>query len=259
MYDTSEAFLEPYIRRFSAMKAMGGVYRFIGKLFINSLYGRFGLKRNDQTTILTSLGEEQYYSNRFHIYDRLDLENGYILLTYSPKPVLEKYKLAGIYHSYKNDIQSYKKSYKFTESNVAIAAAITAVGRMRLYEDMVSVQKNGGKIAYCDTDSIFAQFDHSNTLGKTYGNVYYNPDLEETTFSEGVFLAPKMYAIKDRLTHIKGAPLNRVTFEEMKNLYIEKAANVAIDDITIFARKNLDIIKQSQNKVYSLWASDKRK
>uniref|UniRef100_A0A1X7TG59 DNA-directed DNA polymerase n=1 Tax=Amphimedon queenslandica TaxID=400682 RepID=A0A1X7TG59_AMPQE len=155
VYDCSEAFLEPYVKRFSEMKAMGGVYRFIGKLFINSLYGKFGLKRDDRLTILIPSHKEQYYSNRFDIYDRVDLENGYILLTFSPKPVLEKYKSGGIFSTYKKDSQTYRTSFKFTESNVAIAAAITALGRMRLHEDMMSVQKNGGKIAYCDSLGYF--------------------------------------------------------------------------------------------------------
>jgi hypothetical protein len=43
-------------------------------------------------------------------------------------------------------------------SNVAIAAAITARGRIKLHKGLMSTIKNGGRILYTDTDSIFAAF-----------------------------------------------------------------------------------------------------
>lgn len=73
---------------------------------------------------------------------------------------------------------------------------MTALGRIHLYNDICSVVKHGGRVAYCDTDSIYAHFD-SSPLGQWHGGVYWDPNNPDTCFEEGVFLAPKMYSIKN--------------------------------------------------------------
>jgi len=57
-------------------------------------------------------------------------------------------------------IITYKKENVESElkSNVSIAAAITAKARIRLYKGFEDCKKNGGRLLYCDTDSIFAAF-----------------------------------------------------------------------------------------------------
>ena len=102
---------------------------------------------------------------------------------------------------------AYKKRYSYGESNVAVAAAITSLGRIHLYNDMLAVSQHGGRVAYCDTDSIFAEFEDS-PLGKKHGSVYWDTENPLTRFEEGVFLAAKMYSIKDRHSHVKGGKVD---------------------------------------------------
>ena len=127
------------------VKDRGGVYRSIGKLFINSLYGRFGLNPKDELTIIITKEREEYYAHRFYITDRVEIDSN-LLLTYSPKPILELYKLNNIFINYKKDMLTYKKSHSYAESNVAVAAAITSLGRIHLYNDMLAVSQHGGKM-----------------------------------------------------------------------------------------------------------------
>lgn len=101
----------------------------------------------------------------------MEIDDNALLLTYSARPVLEFYKDSGIFSAYRKDLHTYKSNYRYTESNVGVAAAITALGRIKLYEDISSVLAHGGKVAYCDTDSIFAEFDDS-PVGNYHGGVY---------------------------------------------------------------------------------------
>lgn len=71
--------------------------------------------------------------------DNVEIDSDVHLLTYSARPVLDYYK----------------------DSGILLAAAITALGRIKLYKDICSVLEHGGKVAYCDTDSIFAEFEQS--------------------------------------------------------------------------------------------------
>ena len=170
IFKENKPLLKQYVEEFTKIKERGGAYRAIGKLFINSLYGRFALRPSDEITVVIPKEREDFYSHRFQVTDRVEI-GASLLLTYSAKPVLELYKANDIFSSYKKDLLQYKKKGFFIETNVALAAAITSLGRIRLYKDMISVQENGGKIAYCDTDSIFAQFEDS-PLGQQHGNVY---------------------------------------------------------------------------------------
>ena len=50
IFKECKPFLKQYVEEFTKVKDTGGVYRSIGKLFINSLYGRFGLNPKDKLT-----------------------------------------------------------------------------------------------------------------------------------------------------------------------------------------------------------------
>lgn len=256
VFSDSKAFLKDYVEDFTKVKEMGGAYRSIGKLFINSLYGRFGLKRSDETTVIISREDEQYYSDRFNILDRVEVGSN-LLLTYSSKPILEYYKENGIFSLYKGDSKRYKRSFKYGESNAAVAAAITALARIHLYKDIISVVEHGGEIAYCDTDSIFARFKEC-PLGQWHGNVYWEPDNPLTRFEEGVFLAPKMYSIKNLHTHIKGVKLDFVSHEKLLLCFKSKAAYLKVDTITQFYKENYDVVLRGIDKEFVLWDDDKR-
>ena len=256
IFKESKPFLQQYVEEFTKIKERGGVYRAIGKLFINSLYGRFALKPSDEISVVIPKEGEDYYSHRFQITDRVEI-GASLLLTYYAKPVLELYKANDIFSEYKKDLLQYKKKDFFMESNVAVAAAISSLGRIRLYKDIISVTENGGKIAYCDTDSIYAEFEE-NPLGKQHGSVYWDPDDSLTCFEEGVFLAPKMYSIKNLHTRVKGVKLDFATHESFLTSLKAKASSMKFESLNQFYRDGYDIMLKSVDKVYSLWQDDKR-
>jgi len=55
-------------------------------------------------------------------------------------------------------------------SNVIYAAIITSKARIKLYKSFISVQNNGGRLLYCDTDSIFAAY-KKDVTGETHGEI----------------------------------------------------------------------------------------
>ena len=54
-----------------------------------------------------------------------------------------------------------KSELPVKDFNVAIAAAVTAWARMKLWRSMDTVEQHGGKVFYCDTDSLITDMDLS--------------------------------------------------------------------------------------------------
>lgn len=114
--------LTPFLDHLNKLREEGGIKGQIGKLFINSFYGRLGIK--DEMMLLELVrGENQ------------NLDYGRI-----------------------GDLLVKRKTKKSAKGNIAMAAAITAKGRLKLYRGFKEVEKEGGRVLYCDTDSIFAAF-----------------------------------------------------------------------------------------------------
>jgi hypothetical protein len=44
--------------------------------------------------------------------------------------------------------------------NIAVASSISSKARVKLYRAFDEVLKNKGKLLYCDTDSVFAEFEN---------------------------------------------------------------------------------------------------
>ena len=84
-----------------------------------------------------------------------------------------------------------KKISKAKHILPAIAAFVTCYARLRLYSYMEKVQELGGEVYYCDTDSIVTDVvvPCSLELGDLKDEI---PEGIE----KGVFLLPKMYALK---------------------------------------------------------------
>jgi DNA polymerase elongation subunit (family B) len=57
----------------------------------------------------------------------------------------------------------YKKKSNNNIRNVSYASAIASKGRIKLYEGLKNVERDGGRILYYDTDSIFAAYPKNNT------------------------------------------------------------------------------------------------
>lgn len=149
------------------------------KLTMNSLYGKFGQKREKSRIIVNP-------------DDRVGLEVMYA------------------------DMEIYKKGTRSRGGHIlpAIAAFVTAYARIHLHQIFKNIEEMGGKVYYCDTDSVLT--DVVLPCGEKLGEL--KDVLNQTC--EAVFLAPKMYALRtqDGKEYVvcKGFPREKFTFDMMK-------------------------------------------
>ncbi len=113
-----------------------------------------------------------------------------------------------------------------------IASAVTAYARITLHKLMVDIRKHGGKVLYCDTDSVitnlkFEGHPYFETLmGEHLGGLTNElEDWPEKCAEEYIALAPKMYALRCCRTsdrHKAGHKgFRNVEFEQMLQLWQE--------------------------------------
>lgn len=140
----------------------------ISKLFLNSLYGKFGQSREVTEITEKPPTKEQIQSEDWEVID----------------PELNLYsKPTEIFADY---IYPY------------IAGFVTSYGRLKLYKALRKADQKG-EVYYCDTDSLI--IDHPLQTSPELGEL----GLEDKV-KEGYFLYPKVYAYKDYdgNTHLKG-------------------------------------------------------
>lgn len=125
-------FSDIYERKLQAERDGNGALRYVHKITGNSSYGFFGYNKYDR--------------NITRVYGRNMLEHVGCL----------HFNGKCEYYAYPNEvIVSYEKTDVLLEDvNVAVASAITSYGRIHLHRLITSVENAGGKILYCDTDSL---------------------------------------------------------------------------------------------------------
>ena len=193
-----EPILAEYINSLSLIKNQKGLRSKIGKHLINSLYGRFAIKDEVERSeiVNTVAGLQQYIP------------------------------IQGAYSIENTTVRRKKKS------NIGVAAAIASKGRKKLYEGFLEVQKAGGRILYCDTDSIYAAFPYKSSVeGKLLGQ-HVTFGLDERKIADAVFIAPKMYAVlyEDGVEVIKLKGINnKHTFEDIKHFFYSENDNHVLD------------------------------
>ncbi len=101
----------------------------------------------------------------------------------------------------------FKKNFSDLNTNVGVALAITAKGRIRLYELLLLARKNKANVHYVDTDSIFYSFYSDATdLNKSFikpigvfsGAVFNKNDFDTLKFNF-LIITKIIYMIKDFL------------------------------------------------------------
>ncbi len=161
------------------------VKRLIAKLLLNSAYGFWGLKRDLRTKIFHDRKNNTQNVEDFR--QKLMLANWYL-----DEVVLDhdNYWLCKEYCPSKS-------------SNVAIAAAVTAYARITLNTLILEIQKEGGTVAYCDTDSVFTTLclEQHPAFAKYFDvqqpeklGLLKNELGPNKKITEAVFLGPKFYA-----------------------------------------------------------------
>ena len=168
----------------------------IAKLFLNSLYGKFGMSPYKEKHAIIDNNELYKYVDEFVVKSTLDLKNNKQLISY-----IEKIETDEDFNNNPN-------------VNIAIAAAITAYARIFMSQFKNSKDFN---LFYSDTDCIDIDKPlDDNLVGKDIGKMKL-----EYIFKNIVYIAPKVYAgITDNnkeVSKIKGSKI-KLPFKELEML-----------------------------------------
>lgn len=162
------------------------------KIIINSLYGVWGLKVLDREGMEIARPEHSNWA--------VDLATE---------------KLIDVTKQGRYVVSRRIKDLEVKDCNVAIAAAVTAEARMKLYRLFVDIQDRQGEVIYCDTDSLITDFcieacPEMNdkwigpSKGKELGSLKNeieecyekHPDLQPKNYFDcGIMVAPKLYLV----------------------------------------------------------------
>jgi hypothetical protein len=147
-YENYDNVFHEFITKFNDLRNLGGYYKIFGKLMINSLYGSMALKQRENFQYITFSEEE--FSN---IYKNTTVEAFYKIESCYILIVVSDYK------SKKFFTDSNLSNNKMVKRNVSYASAIASKARIKLYKAFDEVAENGGRLLYCDTDSVFASYE----------------------------------------------------------------------------------------------------
>jgi len=202
----------------------GHPMNYIAKLLMNSLYGKFGMKSESSTVDLYNISTE---ANLLQFHDMLE-KLGKTIQDYTmfkdsnnlDHVIVVRDNLDRFSHT--DDIDNYHS----VDVNVAIAAAITAGGRV-----WMSLLKNSTKfnLYYSDTDSgIVDRPLPSFMVGSGLGKFKL-----EYTIQRAVFVAPKVYAFitsSGCAAHIEIIKVKGIRQEALSGLHIQDLEALLVKD-----------------------------
>lgn len=176
---------------------------YVGKLFMNSLYGRFSLYDNFNEIIIVNKEtlNKLLENNNILIQDIFNLGNDFIVQTKKN----ENQEL----------ISSIDSLYEHHNINIAIASFVTAYARIH----MSQFKNNNIKLYYTDTDSIAVDQPLPDNLvdSKTLGKMKL-----EHIVKKAIFLAPKLYCLltnNELITKTRGLSHNiKLELNDFENL-----------------------------------------
>lgn len=202
VFETFDYCFNDYVNYCRNIRLKGKEWNKIGKLLINSFYGGMGLNDEFGKVFMTFSEEE------FNEIKKIFTVNKFYKLNNCFVAILE------------ND---YKYKYFFKKSNevvdeslrnVSYASAISSKARIKLYYSILEVLKDGGRILYCDTDSIYASYKKEDFRENFFDKKWIN------FYKDGVFCLPKTYAVVDYLDNvdfkIKGVSNYEMEFDNFK-------------------------------------------
>lgn len=219
--------LSDFVIKMNTIRSRGGEYKTIGKLLINSFYGRMGM--SEKNDVWSVVDRDDTLSSEY--IKRIDIGNISIVC-------------------------KHEEQKNRTIGNISIAAATTAKARIKLYRGFQSVINAGGRILYCDTDSIFVSFKTS-MVGSRIGDVCFD---RNSILVDCVFALPKSYSIltdKGWSTRIKGFSRNSLPFNEFKDIFYNGIQSIQTDERSIL-RKNFILVDHVYKKILSLSTYKKR-
>lgn len=240
LFDEMSDVFSNYINYFTDFKNKGESFKKLGKLYINSLYGRLGMQPSSLKTIFISDEKEFQRISLLKGVNKISQLNNYWIIEYD--------------NTYLK-LESENKNWNYNfNSNVIYASIIASKARIKLNQTLLMLNKQC-KILYCDTDSVFYS-----------SPAPLNINIENTTVNikkikDAVFISPKFYSIKynDNLfeTVIRGLKEN-INFETIKkNFYDSKKFNKINNNVLLKNHYNLKLEKRFYN--LDLHSYNKRK
>ena len=241
--------------------------RFIGKLLINSFYGKFGQRNNLVKTIVVNNYKDYYNlldNSLIEVKGEILINNNNIIINYN----------------YKDENDAYEG-----KNNVALAAFVTSYARLKLYDELNKIEcSRQGRVLYFDTDSIIFSTksgEYSPPIGDLLGEM--TDELRDfgdgAKISRFVSIGPKNYSfevtkpdnskqtiIKAKGIHLNNATLGKINIDRMismANYYSENTKNPEIYDFTvpqfgIIRDKNFNVFSKHYEKKYKA-VSEKRR
>lgn len=218
-----------FVYKFKKMREKGNYYNIFGKLMINSLYGSLALNEKETCTIVIT-GEEEFRKK----LEKYTVEKFYTINTYY---IL----IITIDHKYKKNV----KKRLYTKRNISYACAISSKARIKLNNLFSLIQKDGGRILYCDTDSAFA----------AYSNTDFRKNVSTVEwlnfYKDGVFSLPKSYAVLDYDNSyeikLKGYKNTKINFNEFKTCFYE-SKSINIENQLVFKKSDFILKELYTNK-----------
>lgn len=255
IYEKFDFIFKDFIDYFNAFKPSNTFYKSLSKLIINSFYGRCGLKPADEIYLFIDKYKEFEKINELNAQGLITIKKiDEINSTWFVVLKLER----GVYETlFQNKfIASIQKE---KSPNIAIASSIAAKARIKLYEAFKDIEKNNGRVLYCDTDSIFAAY-NTDAAGQKHGSILWPKASTESTIIDSLFISPKTYSLQYEnkfLTKIKGVSRDYISFKELKEKILSKKKFINISAAELHSDKFI-LYKKINNKNIKLLAYDKR-
>lgn len=236
-----------FVNYFNEFRKKGSFWKTFGKLIINSLYGGFALKEEDYFINITfSSIEAESIRLNFNVISQDLIGCAYI------SKIIKDRKSNSVFNK-----NSKKWSNHYSIRNVCYSSIIASKARIKLYKSFKDVEKDGGRVLYCDTDSIFAAYDQIKKNNKI-GEIEWSE-----TYTDGYFISPKFYAFKDennlKNIKIKGISLKDPDiYDDLKKMFFDNKKNIAFLNQSNIRFKKFDVYTDNIEKKIKLDAYDKR-
>jgi hypothetical protein len=253
----------------------------LGKFMNNCLYGRLAMQ--DKNTVVISLSPKEYeifkheideYSHNYKVEpSNLNFLIYYISILNNHYHYLQKKYLSN------PDKYPHLSFIKFNgnydneiKSNIFLASAITSKGRILLHKAISKIEDLGGKVLYCDTDSIFCTFkdgkdkNNNDILDRDLANfdgiiLRFDSSKQDTVIEKGIFLKPKQYSLKydkgKTSTKLKGVSPKYLGDDIFEKFYNRN--ELVFKDMKYFSKKGRGISASEVSKKINIDGFSKRK
>ena len=254
IYENFDYVFKEFVEYFESFRNINNEHKILGKLMINSFYGRTGLSIKEQFSFFINTKEELDWimnlseESKINVIDIEEVNNLYLItlkIDKNSKKILE-------------DRDIYMREEK--NLNIAIASSISSKARVKLYKAFDEVLKNRGRLLYCDTDSVFAEFENDVTNIKM-GDIFWDSSKEDTVVTDCVFILPKTYGIllkNKEIIKIKGITRNYIKFTDLKKKFYNRE-NFIAENLKSIRYNGFKVEYRESQKKIDLLAYDKRK